>query len=1701
MILAVLVAARPLCAANSLPPSSGENRVVVQLPFSHGFQFAGYYSAQIEGYFAEAGLDVTLAPAKEATDPVAEVLEGRAQYGVLGAEVLLHRLKGQPVVLVTTVFQHSAFGLVVPAESPIQSPSDLVGRRLAVKDEPRYAEIWGMLMQEGIRRDQMVLVPERWGVNELLTGEADAMAVFYANRPQLYLEDGTYRVLRPARYGVDFYGDCLYTTEAEVREHPERVEAMRLAVLRGWAEAMAHPQMAIQYLLSESTPVPVRRPRAWLEQEASAVRELVAADLVELGHVNRGRWAEMAKLFVKLGLAENTERLKGFLFESQESHLNLRWLRWVAAGVGLVAGIGVIILIWNLRLQRLVEQRTRALARSELRFRETFANLPVMIVEEDFTAVHRQLEALRAQGVTDLQAHLDAHPAMFQEVFVAIRVTGANDLMLRRMGAADISALNERITQYYHPAVNPALRLELQAIWEGRNSTSCELDFPDSSGRILQCLMQWTVIESADGKPDWSRVVVAFSDLTELRQTEARLRHSEDRWELAVRGLRLGLWEYDFLTGVAYFSDRWKEIIGHAPDEIAADREEFWSRVHPDDRAAVEAALNAHLEGRESHYRCEVRLRCKQGGYKWVLSRGQALFAPDGTALRIIGAHSDISERKQAEEALRASEDRWSRVVRATQDGIWEYDLQTRKAFFSDRWKEMIGYAPHEFPDEYEAWMDHLHPEDRDRVRAAGRAHSEGEVESYRVEFRLRCKDGSYKWVLSRGQFISDAGGRRQRLVGSHTDISEQKGAEHALRVSEERYRRLFESNPSPMWLYDFETLRFLEVNTATERIYGYTREELLRMTVLEIRPPEEHARFNAALRNWPSHGGDLTGVWRHLRKDGTLLYVVVTAHRHELEGRTAVLVLAQDVTERHFAEERLRVSEARYRALFESAVEGVYESVADGSFRAVNPAFARMLAYASPAELIERVNNGVHSLYVKPGRRREFFDALGAKDTVTDFESEVLCADGTSRWISENVRAIRGGQGELLYLQGFVSDITERRQAEQDLRTSEERYRVLFEHSPVAIVEYDYRAIGEWLEDLRILGVEDLERHFQEHAEELSAALKKVVPVGMNEAVVELVGARSKQDVIAQLDRIFTEEAYLARQRAFVAIWQGVNQIEGELTLRAVDGSPLLVYYRWWLPSRDGKLDFEWTQLVLVDLTVTKQAEAALAAERERLSVTLRAMAEGVVTTDTQGVVQFINHAAEELVGWKFGGAVGRRIEDVVLLRHQKTRADVIVPVARALEEHRVIDLPAQTTLLDREGVVHLVEGRCAPLFGAQGQPLGGVLVIRDIGERARLENEMLRASKLESVGILAGGIAHDFNNILTVVMGNLTLAQLDSQVMATAGRWLQEAERGAMRARDLTQQLLTFAKGGDPVRSAVRLPEVVRESAAFALHGSKVSCEFDTEPTLWPADADKGQIGQVVQNLVINAVQAMPEGGRIQIQLRNFTGRPDRSEGATAGEGRFVSIQISDTGQGIRPEHLTRIFDPYFTTKQSGSGLGLATVYSIIRKHQGHIEVESEPGRGTTFRFWLPAAKVAPAAEVAGTTLPDRLAGRVLFMDDEETIRRMAQALLARLGFEVVTVSDGAAAISTYTAAMKAGRPFRVVVMDLTVPGGMGGKQAMEELLKVDPEVRAIVSSGYSSDPVLANHKAHGFRGVVAKPYRLGDLAKVMRAVINGD
>jgi len=390
----------------------------------------------------------------------------------------------------------------------------------------------------------------------------------------------------------------------------------------------------------------------------------------------------------------------------------------------------------------------------------------------------------------------------------------------------------------------------------------------------------------------------------------------------------------------------------------------------------------------------------------------------------------------------------------------------------------------------------------------------------------------------------------------------------------------------------------------------------------------------------------------------------------------------------------------------------------------------------------------------------------------------------------------------------------------------------------------------------------------------------------------------------------------------------------------------------------------------------------------------------------------------------------------------------------------------------------------------------LRGLMI--NITQQKRMEEELLRAQKLESVGLLAGGIAHDFNNLLMGIIGNVSLAKTCAQPGDLIYERLTVAENAGLRARDLTQQLLTFSRGGAPIKTTASIAELLRETAAFALRGSDVRCELSLPDELRPVKVDQGQISQVINNLIINADQAMPDGGIIHVRAENVILGAD--QGLPLPAGSYVKISIEDQGTGIAEKHLPKIFDPYFTTKQKGSGLGLATAYSIIRKHEGYIAAESELGVGTTFTIYLPASEKEPPRVKQQEERPLNGHGKVLVMDDEDIIRDVTGQILRHLGYKVEFARDGAEAVKLYRKAQEGGEPFDVVIMDLTVPGGMGGKEALERLLEIDPQVKAIVSSGYSTDPIMAEFRRNGFQGCVAKPYKLQDLSQILQSVLNG-
>ncbi|HEY8910853.1 MAG TPA: ATP-binding protein [Desulfosporosinus sp.] len=484
----------------------------------------------------------------------------------------------------------------------------------------------------------------------------------------------------------------------------------------------------------------------------------------------------------------------------------------------------------------------------------------------------------------------------------------------------------------------------------------------------------------------------------------------------------------------------------------------------------------------------------------------------------------------------------------------------------------------------------------------------------------------------------------------------------------------------------------------------------------------------------------------------------------------------------------------------------------------------------------------------------------------------------------------------------------------------------------------------------------------------------------------------------------------------------------------------------------------------------------------------------DGYLVTDNDGIILDANSASTNLLSVSRSYLIGKPL--VIFVRsedHQTFHTRLLEIKKRTVvqvENWELIMLSGKHTSFP----VSITVGK---VIASRGGTAGLRWLLRDITRSKQLEEELQNADKLESLGVLAGGIAHDVNNFLTVILGNLSLVKRCINEDPKATRYLQYMEEAVRQTGNLTGQMLTFAKGGKPLTKAVSISKLIEEDSAFALSGSNTRCELLLTEDLPSVEIDRGQMTQVITNLLINADQAMQESGTIKIRAEKLAVSSETST-LPLQSGEYVALTITDEGAGISSQILPKIFDPYFSTKEDGSGLGLTICYSILKKHGGHISVQSVEGKGTSFTLYLPVSSKQAEIEVHEDILILGT-GKVLLMDDEESVRQTANEMLTFLGYDVELARDGAEAVRLYTQAFLSDRPFDVVVTDLTVRGGMGGKMAVSELIKVDPEVKAIVSSGYSVD-ALSNYKIYGFNDVIAKPYRLQELSKVLSRVIQG-
>ncbi len=633
------------------------------------------------------------------------------------------------------------------------------------------------------------------------------------------------------------------------------------------------------------------------------------------------------------------------------------------------------------------------------------------------------------------------------------------------------------------------------------------------------------------------------------------------------------------------------------------------------------------------------------------------------------------------------------------------------------------------------------------------------------------------------------------------------------------------------------------------------------------------------------------------------------------------------------------------------------------------------------------------------------------------------------------------------------------RKQIEEELRESETRYRMLVEQMPA--VTYTARLdeantaeyVSPQIEDLLGFGQRDF-------IQEPDTWRKALHPDDREKVLALAAQARERGDALSSEYRLI--------HRSGKTVW--------------VRDHACIV--------RDDRGDPLFLQGVMLDITVHKKTEEALRESEERFRTVFEGSLDAIVLADPRtGQILDANPTASELLAKESEEIIGLSYKDFIDPGSEDYAEGLFGRVARDESAGKLREIPARRA--DGNDLLLEVIGQ---LIQIDGRPVV-LIVARDITERKKTEQELQKIQKLESLGILAGGIAHDFNNILTAISTNLSMARVYGDLREEISQMLADAENASSRAQNLTRQLLAFAKGGAPIKSMVSIGALIRETAEFALRGSNVGCRSILPDDLWLVEADQGQISQVIQNLIINADQAMPRGGTVEIRAENVM----ISEKGTLPlrPGPYLSVSVADQGIGIPKQNIPNIFDPFFTTKRRGSGLGLSTAFSIINNHDGHIEVESEFDRGTTFTLYLPAlAGTSSVKQGARPDIPEG-EGRLLLVDDEEEVRKAAGRALTRLGYEVQFANDGAAGIELYREALEAGRPFHAVIMDLTIPGGIGGREAVGRILEIDPAARVVASSGYSSDPVLSRFREHGFAGILTKPYRIEDLGEVLSQI----
>jgi two-component system, cell cycle sensor histidine kinase and response regulator CckA len=903
----------------------------------------------------------------------------------------------------------------------------------------------------------------------------------------------------------------------------------------------------------------------------------------------------------------------------------------------------------------------------------------------------------------------------------------------------------------------------------------------------------------------------------------------------------------------------------------------------------------------------------------------------------------------------------------------------------------------------------------------------------------------------------------------------------------------LTENNPLGIVVLDLQH-RVLMCNPAFETLFGYRQSEILGAELDSLLAPGELMKEAAALTRRSTTGNVVREKAKRRRRNGSLVDVQILGVPISADGKlVGSFGMYEDITERRRAEQAQREAEERFRSLFENATEGIFQSTTDGRYLSVNPALARMCGFASPSEMISSVEDLGTEIYADPNVRTVFKHLVEKYGSVKDFEYEVRRRDGAKIWISENAHVVRNPDGEILSYEGTIEDITARKRAELERQVTFEIIHAV--------------NVTDNLDDLMRLIHIALKKVL--YAENCFIALYEPstgmfhFPFFVDQFDQAPPPQRVGKSCTAHVYR--TGQAMLIPQRTFDLLAE-----EGKVELVGTPspswlGVPLrtpaatigvLVVQHYEDENAYTERDQEFLGSVGGQIALAierkrseekvRESEARLRVLVEQLPAVLWTVDRGLRFTSALGAgFARLKIKPDELVGMS-------------LLDYFETADQTFLPIAA---HRRAVAGEPMTFHVEWKSGSYACH--VEPLRDSDGQVSGAICMSLDITDRKQLEEQLRQAQKMEAVGRLAGGIAHDFNNLLMVIQGYSDLLVERLPDGDPLRRNAEQIQMASQRASSLTRQLLAFSRKQMLAPKILNVQSVVAEMEKILrrLIGEDVQLETSSAPDLGLIKADRSQIEQVILNLAVNARDAMPQGGRLTIETANVELDASYSHPpAVLSPGRYVMLAVTDNGCGMDAETQAHVFEPFFTTKEKGkgTGLGLATVYGVVKQSGGYVWVYSEPGRGTSFKIYLP--RIEETAVPAGregkkeTQIPERGSETILLVEDEKGVRELAREYLASSGYTVIEAEDGHTALEL--AAMHVG-PIHLLLTDVVMPG-ISGRELAERVSQIRPGIKIIYMSGYTDQAVVHHGILRNDAVLLQKPFTLMTLAGKLREML---